>query len=124
MEGDVGKVDSPIPLDPPKPLVMEANDYTKGGLFMSNGVEETAHTGKNLSTMEELVEVTILIVVVAVTINASHWIYFNFGPGIVAASFIYGAEYEMWHHVPKSSLHLNDHDVPQFAMFLGKLLFL
>ena len=37
---------------------------------------------------------------------------FDFGPGTVAASFMYGAEYEMFGNVPKSSLHLHDHDVP------------
>ena len=37
---------------------------------------------------------------------------FNFGPGAVDASFIYGSEYEMWGNVPKSSLHLHEHDVP------------
>ena len=37
---------------------------------------------------------------------------FAYGPGTVAASFIYGSEYEMWGNIPKANLHLNEHDVP------------
>ena len=37
---------------------------------------------------------------------------FNFGPGTVAASYIYGAEYEVYGNVPKDKLSLHDHDVP------------
>ena len=37
---------------------------------------------------------------------------FDFGPGTVDASYMYGAEYEMWGNVPKSSLPLDEHDVP------------
>ena len=37
---------------------------------------------------------------------------FDFGPGTVQASFMYGSEYEMWGNVPQSSLPLHDQDVP------------
>ena len=37
---------------------------------------------------------------------------FDFGPGHVDASFIYGSEYEMWGNIPKSLLSLHEHDVP------------
>ena len=37
---------------------------------------------------------------------------FDFGPGPVQASFMYGSEYEMWGNVPQSSLALYNHDVP------------
>ena len=36
----------------------------------------------------------------------------GFGAGTVSASYIYGAEYEVWGNVPKASLHLHEHDVP------------
>ena len=36
----------------------------------------------------------------------------GYGAGTVSASFIYGAEYEVWGNVPKASLHLHDHNVP------------
>ena len=38
--------------------------------------------------------------------------YLEFGPGIVNAGLIYGSEYEVWGNVPKSYLHLHEHDVP------------
>ena len=37
---------------------------------------------------------------------------FNFGPGTVDASYIYGGEYEMWGNVPSSSLPLHQQNVP------------
>ena len=37
---------------------------------------------------------------------------FDFGPGTVDASLLYGTEYEMWGNIPKSNLKLHDHDVP------------
>ena len=37
---------------------------------------------------------------------------FDFGPGTVSASFMYGAEYRMSGNVPSSNLPLNSHDVP------------
>ena len=37
---------------------------------------------------------------------------FDFGPGTASNAFMYGAEYEVSGNVPKSSLRLNEHDVP------------
>ena len=37
---------------------------------------------------------------------------FDFGPGTVEHSFIYGAEYEMYGNVPSASLPLHDQNVP------------
>jgi hypothetical protein len=37
---------------------------------------------------------------------------FDFGPGTVSASFLFGSEYEMWGNIPKSNLKLHEHDVP------------
>ena len=37
---------------------------------------------------------------------------FDFGSGTVEASYIYGAEYEMWGNVPSPSIPLHNHNVP------------
>ena len=37
---------------------------------------------------------------------------FDFGPGTAEASYMYGAEYEMFGNIPSSFLPLYDHDVP------------
>ena len=37
---------------------------------------------------------------------------FDFGVGTVTASYMYGAEYQMFGNIPSSNLPLNDHDVP------------
>ena len=37
---------------------------------------------------------------------------FDFGPGTVPASFLYGSEYEMWGNAPKALLPLHNHNVP------------
>ena len=44
---------------------------------------------------------------------------FAFGPGTVEASYIYGAEYEMWGNVPASSLPLHEHDVPCVVCYVA-----
>ena len=33
---------------------------------------------------------------------------FDYGPGTVSASFLYGAEYEMWGNIPKANLKLHN----------------
>ena len=37
---------------------------------------------------------------------------FDFGPGTVDASYIYGAEYEMFGNIPSENFVLHNHDVP------------
>jgi hypothetical protein len=43
---------------------------------------------------------------------------FEYGPGTVTSSFLYGAEYEISGNVPKSFLPLNQHDVPCSVCFV------
>ena len=45
---------------------------------------------------------------------------FDFGPGTVDASLIYGTEYEMWGNVPASSLPLHDHNVPCVVCYVSE----
>ena len=44
---------------------------------------------------------------------------FDFGPGTVDASLIYGAEYEMFGNVPSASLPLYQHDVPCVVCYVA-----
>ena len=44
---------------------------------------------------------------------------FDFGPGTVDASYIYGAEYHMYGNGPSASLPLNDHDVPCVVCYVA-----
>ena len=44
---------------------------------------------------------------------------FDYGPGTVDASYIFGAEYEMWGNVPVSNLPLHDHNVPCVVCYVA-----
>ena len=45
---------------------------------------------------------------------------FDFGPGTVTASYIYGSEYQMKNNVPNALLPLNQHDVPCAVCYVTK----
>ena len=45
---------------------------------------------------------------------------FDFGPGTAEASYIYGAEYEMYGNIPSSSLRLHQHDVPCSVCYVAE----
>ena len=45
---------------------------------------------------------------------------FDYGAGTVAASLIYGAEYEMEGNIPSASLQLHDHDVPCVVCYVAE----
>ena len=45
---------------------------------------------------------------------------FDFGPGTVDASYIFGAEYEMWGDIPSANHALHDHDVPCVVCYVAE----
>ena len=44
---------------------------------------------------------------------------FDFGPGTVEASLLYGTEYAIWGNVASSNLHLRSDDVPCTVCYVG-----
>ena len=44
---------------------------------------------------------------------------FDFGPGTMDHSYIYGAEYEMFGNVPSANLQLHEHDVPCVVCYVA-----
>ena len=45
---------------------------------------------------------------------------FDFGPGTVDASYMFGAEYEMWGDIPSVNHALDDHDVPCVVCYVSE----
>ena len=45
---------------------------------------------------------------------------FDFGPGTVDASYMFGAEYEMWGDIPSANHALHDHDVPCVVCYVAE----
>ena len=86
---------------------------------MSGGVEPPAQTQRELNwcMLEGLLEATTPTEVVVLTISVSLKNQRTL-ISVLDASFMYGAEYEMWGNVPSANLQLHEHDVPCVVCYI------